>query len=356
MNQATTGNTPNRNRRAPPRRLYPALPNPRPPPRQAARVSRRAAFALATYPSQGRFRAVLNEIKRGLPFTTPTRLELINTRQRFTVPIPTGMNRPPAIMFHPCRSISHLMVFNPAWPSIDFKTWSRSGDTKGYQWDWVGDETRPPIGSGVDIAPRALTDSNFSAAEAVGVPSTLISPLTRVTGGLLTMRITCGPGTTGYFAFSCPALSEVEATNAVVDLYAAHSTNPRIRRHELVQGTQTHHFIAPITNGPALETFREANDRFHWGGEDPFGATLITFHDIHYNTHLGVAPVVELYSTVGLQCRLEIADRHLATNHHISSKEKKVEHGTGDGSGHVGQSKDGHQQHVNESQKADASH
>lgn len=264
----------------------------------------------------------------------------------------TGTNKPVAFLFHPGRSVTHILGFNPGWTDFDLPLWGRSGKENGPTWDWYGDEARSHDGTQT----MAIAASSFSAAEAIGVPSTLISPLTRVTGGVLTMRITCGPGTTGYFAYSSPASSELSTNGATTELYGAHATNPRIRRHELVQGTQTHHFIAPITNAPALEHFAEANDRFLWGSEDPFGGTLITFHDIHYNANLGVAPVVEIYSTVGLQCRLEVADRHLATNHATSSKQAKVKQSTGDGSAHIGATKDGHTDHVNQSQKVDAPH
>lgn len=314
----------------------------------------RGGSALATLPLRGKLHTTLNELKRGLPFTTPTRLELINTRQRFTVPINNGgvlgtTVKPPAILFHPCRSIASLLVLNTS-TTHDFSVLQRSGETNNtFLWDWNGSEATDGTNT------LSITDSQFVVAEAIGVPSTLVSPLTRVTGGVLTMRITCGPGTTGYLAFSSPALSELTYTNTGVrDLYNAHSTNPRIRRYELVQGTQTHHFIAPITNAPALETFDEANDRFQWGTSDPYGATLITFHDVHYNVNLGVAPVVELYATVGLQCRLEIADRHLATNHGTGSKESKVKQSNGDGSAHIGTSRDGHSEHVKSTLKADS--
>lgn len=245
-----------------------------------------------------------------------------------------------------------MVVVSPS-TTFDFSALVRSTDqnTASSLWDWTGDECRSPDGA----SSLAITDATFVAAEAIGRPSSLVSPLTRVTGGVLTMRITCGPGTTGYLAFSCPALSELTAsTGSLSSLYTAHATNPRIRRFELVQGTQTHHFIAPITNAPALEHFADANDRFIWGTEDPYGATLFTFHDIHYNTNLGVAPVIELYATVGLQCRLEVDDRHLATNHATSSKDSKVKQGNGDGTAHIGTSKNGHDEHVQSTLKADS--
>jgi hypothetical protein len=334
----------------PARALYPALPNPRAPLRGG--LPRQGGSARGISTQGGRFRIALNELKRGLPFTTPTRLELINTRSRFKIPIPIGTQRPPAFLFHPCRSISSLVVMNPSM-AHDLNTMVRStdGSTTPWLWDWSGDEVRSPDGATV----LPITDAQFGAGEAIGRPSSLVSPLTRVTGGVLTMRITCGPGTTGYLAFSCPALSELTAsTSSLSSLYTAHATNPRIRRFELIQGTQTHHFIAPITNAPALEHFSYANDRFTWGTEDPYGATLFTFHDIHYNTNLGVAPVIELYVTVGLQCRLEVDDRHLATNHATSSKDNKVRQGNGDGTAHIGTSKNGHDEHVQSTLKADS--
>lgn len=321
--------------------IYIPLPNPRPHPRAIRGLPRSGGSGLAISHRRGKLQAVIDEIKRGLPFTTPTRLELINTRVRYTVPMLTAPNKPPALLFHPARSIASMVVLN-ANAAHDMNTLVRSGATNSTAlWDWIGSEVTDGTQS------VSINASTFGAGEAIGIPSSLVSPMTRVTGGVLTMRITCGPGTTGYLAVSCPAISElVGSTNSIRDLYTAHSTNPRIKRFELTQGTRTHHFIAPITNAPGLEVFETANDRFKWGPHDAFGATLFTFHEINYNSNLGVPPVVELYATVGLQCRLEIADRHLATSHATSTKNGKIDKGTGDGSPHIGETKDGHEHHV----------
>lgn len=292
---------------------------------------------------------VLNEIKRGLPFPQATRLELINTRRRFTVPMTSAATgaRSPAILFHPCRSIASLAVLNPN-KVHDFAFIGRSTTDKDPNlWEWVGAEATSGNVS-VDINAGA-----FDSAEATGQPASLISPLTRVTGGVLTLRVTCGPGTTGYLACSSPSLTELSYNQGLKDLFGAHATNSRVRRFELVQGTQTHHFIAPVTNPPALEHFAEANDRFTWGADDPYGATVITFHDIHYNDNLGVAPVVELFATVGLQCRLEVNDRHLATNHAHGTKDAKLKAVNGD-SAHIGTTQNGHSEHVQATQKVDS--
>lgn len=289
-----------------------------------------------------RWRSALLELKRGLPFTTPTRLELINTRLRFKLPLFSAITHPPVVLFHPCRSVSHLIVVGQSHTGSN-PTWYNAprGDTTA-AWEWVGDSARNP--DGVTLTP--ITEPTFGYAQAMGVPSTLISPLTRVTGGVLTVKITCGPGTTGYLAFSSPAISEITASNGLNALLSAHATNPRVRRFELMQGTQTHHFTAPIVSPPALEVFDEANPQFTWGPDEAFGGTLITFHDVSYNANLGVPIVVEMYATVGIQCRLEIADRHLATNHDTGTKEAKMrEHASTEGSAHLGTSQAGMVEH-----------
>lgn len=294
-----------------------------------------------------KWRSALLELKRGLPFTTPTRLELINTRVRFKIPLDSSTVQSPVVLFHPARSVSHLLVVGGG----HLGTWynaSRGEPGQTAAWEWVGDLARSPDG----VNHAVITDPGFGSAQAIGVPSTLISPLTRVTGGVLTLKITCGPGTTGYLAFSSPAISEITSqsngpvNNGLNALVAAHATNPRVRRYELMQGTQTHHFTAPIVSPPALEVFDEANPQFVWGPDEAFGGTVITFHDVNYNNNLGVPAVVELYATVGIQCRLEIADRHLATTHDTGTKEAKMrEHASAEGSAHLGTSQSGMAEH-----------
>ena len=299
-----------------------------------------------------KWRSALLELKRGLPFTTPTRLELINTRLRFKIPLSSSTVHPPVLLFHPCRSVSHLIVMGQGHVGAQ-PTWFNAprGDQQG--WEWVGDMAKSPddINFPDGVVLTSITDPAFGYAQAVGVPSTLISPLTRVTGGVLTLKITCGPGTTGYLAFSSPAISEITAhaglaNNGLDALLTAHATNPRVRRYELTQGTQTHHFTAPIVSPPALEVFDEANPQFVWGPDEAFGGTVVTFHDVNYNNNLGVPAVVELYATVGIQCRLEIADRHLATTHQTGTKEAKMrEHASTEGSAHLGTSQSGMEEH-----------
>ena len=292
-----------------------------------------------------RWRSALLELKRGLPFTTPTRLELINTRVRFKIPLTSSTVHPPVVLFHPCRSVSHLLVVGQG----HLGTWynaPRGVAAASTAWEWEGDLARSP--DGVNTA--SITDPSFGYGQATGVPSTLIAPLTRVTGGVLTLKITCGPGTTGYLAFSSPAISEITGSGSVNNglgpLVSAHATNPRVRRYELTQGTQTHHFTAPIVSPPALEVFDEANPQFVWGPDEAFGGTVVTFHDVNYNNNLGVPAVVELYATVGIQCRLEIADRHLATTHQTGTKEAKMrEHASTEGSAHLGTSQSGMEEH-----------
>lgn len=314
--------------------------------RRNARASRPSGgSAPGTSRPREKWRTALLELKRGLPFTTPTRLELINTRVRFKIPLNSSTVHTPVVLFHPGRSVSHLLVVGQG----HLGTWynaPRGEPGPATAWEWVGDSANSPDG----VNSTAITDPSFWYAQAIGVPSTLISPLTRVTGGMLTLKITCGPGTTGYLAFSSPAISEIKGDDSVNNglsaLVSAHATNPRVRRYELTQGTQTHHFTAPIVSPPALEVFDEANPQFTWGPDEAFGGTVITFHDVNYNNNLGVPAVVELYATVGIQCRLEIADRHLATAHETGTKEAKMrEHASAEGSAHLGTSQSGMAEH-----------
>lgn len=313
-------------------------------------AGRRAQSGRGTLKSSGAYKRALLELKRGLPFTTPTRLELINTRVRFSVT--RNENQPrPSILFHPARSTTHLLALNHRQdPRPGFV--SRGDDIvssglvlleKPFIWNGP-DATRTDEATG-EVTTVDIDSLSFESAQAVGSPSTLISPLTRVTGGVLTVRFTCGPGTTGYVAFSCPLVTELLHPTGARDLYSAHATNPRIRRIELSEGTHTHHFVAPIVSPPAMEVFDTSSGRFSWGPDDAFGGTLLTFHDIFYATNMGVPVVVELYSTVGLQCRLEVDDRHLATSHASSTKGAKLAHGNTE-SPHLGKTSGGMEDHV----------
>lgn len=281
---------------------------------------------------------------------TPTRMEIISTRVRYSLVIPSSTAHNPCVLFHPCRSVAHLLAISPNLALGIEHYPSRSGteDNAGNLWKWRGETYEHPALDDSTGQEGGSVHTADGAGEAVGVPSTLISPLTRVTGGLLTMRVTCGPGTTGYFAYSSPALSELTPEGAIPALNTAHATNPRVRRVELLEGSHIYHFTVPMTSPPGLEHFAPANTSFTWSHHDPFGATLVTFHDVFYNVNLGVKPVVELYCTVGIQCRLEMADRHLATRHEVSSKDQKskTHAGSSDGSAFLGKSKDGMEAHV----------
>jgi hypothetical protein len=313
-------------------------------------AGRRAQSGRGTLRSSGAYKRALLELKRGLPFTTPTRLELINTRVRFSVT--RNENHPRlSILFHPARSTTHLLALNHLHdPAIGSTARGDGTTSSGFTlvakpFIWNGPDATLADGETDAVTTVSITSSDFEMAQAVGAPSTLISPLTRVTGGVLTVRFTCGPGTTGYVAFSCPLVTELLHPTGVRDLYSAHATNPRIRRIELSEGTHTHHFVAPIVSPPAMEVFDTSSDRFSWGPDDAFGGTLLTFHDINYASNMGVPIVVELYATVGLQCRLEVDDRHLATSHASSTKGAKLAHGSTE-SPHLGKTTGGMEDHV----------
>lgn len=313
-------------------------------------AGRRVQSGRGTLRSSGAYKRALLELKRGLPFTTPTRLELINTRVRFSVT--RNENHPKlSILFHPARSTTHLLAMNHNHdPSIGSTARGDSTTSSGLflmekPFIWNGPDATLVNEDTDAVTTVNITSGGFDMAQAVGAPSTLVSPLTRVTGGVLTVRFTCGPGTTGYVAFSCPLVTELLHPTGVRDLYNAHATNPRIRRIELSEGTHTHHFVAPIVSPPAMEVFDVSSDRFSWGPDDAFGGTLLSFHEINYSNTLGVPIVVELYATVGLQCRLEVDDRHLATSHANSTKGAKLAHGNTD-SPHLGKTTGGMEDHV----------
>lgn len=148
--------------------------------------------------------------------------------------------------------------------------------------------------------------------EAVGVPNSLISSVGRVTGGIMTVRVTGSPSATGFMVSSCPMAHEVTDH---INLYDNHQVSVRLKRHDLSEGVQDFAFHAPLLSPALMETYTSTNASFNWSEMDPFGGVALTFHELNYNTTLGMPFIVEVDMQVGIQSRLEVEDRHFATNH-----------------------------------------
>jgi hypothetical protein len=167
----------------------------------------------------------------------------------------------------------------------------------------------------------SLSDLTTDLFEAVGVPNSLISATGRVTGGIMTVKVTGAPSATGYVVSSCPRANEMSTH---LSLYNSHHNNVRLKRHDLGEGTRDFAFHAPLFSPALIETYGSINPRFHWSEHDPFGGIVLTFHELNYNATLGMPFIVEVDMQVGVQCRLDLDDRHLATNHpHEKAESKK---------------------------------
>ena len=140
----------------------------------------------------------------------------------------------------------------------------------------------------------------------------------------MSIRVTGSPSATGYMVSSCPMAHEVADHKA---LYDNHKVSVRLKRHDLCEGVQDFAFHAPLVSPALLETYTSTNPSFHWSEMDPFGGVVVTFHELNYNPTLGMPFVVEVDMQVGIQSRLEVEDRHFATNHtHETVDHKKDLH------------------------------
>lgn len=128
----------------------------------------------------------------------------------------------------------------------------------------------------------------------------------------MSVRVTGSPSATGYMVSSCPMAHEVANH---IELYDNHQASVRLKRHDLGEGVQDLAFHAPLLSPALMETYTATNPAFHWTELDPFGGVVLTFHELNYNPTLGMPFIVEVDMQVGIQSRLEVEDRHFATNH-----------------------------------------
>jgi len=254
----------------------------------------------------------MNTVTRGLPAPVPTRLEVFVFRARVTL---RAGNLQPSILFHPAVSVSPAVILTPgvtANPGIWSLTRSQETDT-GTLGDWV-DSDVTPLGS----VPDGVYNSGAVAAEAIGHPKNLVSAEGRATGGVMRIKVTGGPTLRGYLAHSCPQADFDPATQK-----AEHASNATIPRLELKDGLQ-HDFYAPLMIPHAMEDFKGAIDRFHWSTTDPFGGMLLTLHDVAFAADYDRPPVMDVLMYHAVECRLDLADRHLQTPHSSQTKEEKT--------------------------------
>jgi hypothetical protein len=132
------------------------------------------------------------------------------------------------------------------------------------------------------------------------------------------IKVTAGPTLRGYLAHSCPLPDFNPATQK-----AEHASNATLPRLELKDGLQ-HDFYAPLMIPHAMEDFKPGIDQFHWSHEDPFGGTLLTLHDIAFADGFDKPPVIDILIYHAVECRLDLADRHLLTPHSQQTKEDKT--------------------------------
>jgi len=210
-------------------------------------------------------------------------------------------------LFHPANSVALGVSTGNFSGERDLTSYLREGGGADYLANWSAD-----------------TELQNGIFEAVGVPDSLISGTGRVTGGVMTVKVTGAPSSTGYVVSSCPQSDELKTHKT---LYDAHQNSVRLKRHDIGEGTRDFAFHAPLFSPALVETYVPVIASFHWCEHDPFGGIALTFHELNYNDTLGMPFIVEVDMQVGIQCRLDLADRHLSTSHpHEKAEVKKDLH------------------------------
>lgn len=295
------------------------------PSRRRKRRPRAARGAGSTSGGPTRVGRYLQSLRRGMPSTVPTRVEVLHFRDRFTLNSAQGL----MILFHPSNSVSlGLCMGSSASAPVSHRsrTTETTENSEGTYHNWApGLRWSAKTGESGDLTATTVV-------EAIGTPGSLLSSVGRVTGGLLSIKIVGSGGSSGYLVSSCPLRSELESP---LELYKAHASSTRLRRHEVTDGVQDFVFHAPLVNPASLDEFSQSNDQFNWGVSDPFGGVLVTFHQLNFNANLGNPFVVEVDMQVGVQSRLSIEDRHLATAHSVEKSAQKASLHEQADSGHV---------------------
>lgn len=266
----------------------------------------RGGYTLA---GPGPVKRFLASLRRGMPSAVPTRVEVLHFRARYSL----THTHQHMVLFHPAHSLSLGLLTSFMTEGRDLTTFPRGTAAVPVAW-----------GAGVDLT--------ASIAECMGIPGALVSSVGRVTGGVMTIKVTGCEGSSGYAVSSCPMRTEIQDHKA---LYDTHSTSIRLKRHDIGAGTKDFAFHAPILSAAAMETFTGVNMAYHWSEADPFGGVVVTFHDLQYNEHQGMPFIVELDMQVGIECKLPLDDRHLATTHGSEKVAVKADIHNEKGMGHI---------------------
>lgn len=259
---------------------------------------------------QGQVTRFLSSLRRGMPSAVPTRLEVLHFRARYSLTV----GEEHMILFHPSNNVALGLITSYMAEARDLAGFDRG--TAGAPVQWV-----------------PSTDMTGTISECMGVPDSLVSSIGRVTGGVMTIKVTGCDGATGYAVSSCPMRGEIMDHKSV---YERHATSVRLKRHEIGANTRDFAFHAPVLAPAAMETFTGTNDRYSWGEDDPFGGIAVTFHNLQYNATYGMPFVVELDMQVGIQSRLTLDDRHLSTNHATEKGAAKCDLHSEKNMGHIG--------------------
>jgi hypothetical protein len=225
--------------------------------------------------------------------------------------------RHPMIVFRPQVCVSQSIVVPPKAMSTVIGLWSVSPDRDLAQpTDSAGGLTTAKlnwidgsISSGATSV--SIYDSKY-AAEAVSVPSILLGDRGRVTGAVCCLRITCGPTTKGYFCHQVCGSEDASMTGA--EKFDEHSTDPTIKRKDLIPGSHRYFFYGAIENPDEVSTFRNPTTKFIPIDSSPYCSTVISFHNIEFGSN-DTAPVIEFEYMVGVQMQLSKGLRTEKTNH-----------------------------------------
>jgi len=282
------------------------------PARTHGKPAKTAAYA-------GSFRRIL-AVHGALPTTVPTRVERLTFVARFPLAAADAQLNP-CVLFHPCRSVAHAVVFSPGY-SASLGAAGRSGQTDvNTITNWVGGNFVGTTGT------EALGTATARNGEAVGTPNALVSPTMRVVGGTCNVEVSCGPTAAGRLLVQVVTAHEVLETKAslLADLQVT-SKRRGFRAMSFLPGRNLRYSgAAPLAAPGGLLDFDTANTQFSFSGGsgDPFGGILLAFDNVAFGS-TDRPPIVTFSYDVSVECQLDLGIRHLATSHPTVSHEEKV--------------------------------
>jgi hypothetical protein len=267
-----------------------------------------------------RLERYLRSICKGLPAPFPTRVEKLHYLSRFSLD-PT-VDSHPMILYHCAPAIAQALIVGP----VKFKDltwhWSRSTYKDGTtaRHNWINGNIAVD-GSNVPLYDTTILPGGL-IGESISTPNTLMSTTMRCLGGIVCVKITCGPTARGYMVNR--VLSSQEIGVDLSTLLSDDATSPTARRLNFVAGTTVEkYFYAPCQNPDNLETFTEMNPTFSWGVTDSFCGLQFTFHEVKIGKD-DIAPTVEFSYVSALQLALSPDNRHLETMHGNETKDAKT--------------------------------